>query len=863
MGHAPTINPVEKRDSIEVLSRRRTPFAFLLFVCLAAYALNANPFAGRTVAPFDRLLEFSGWSSVQSNVKAVHAERSDILDSQLPTWITLKDQIRKGESPLWYPNGAGGQPISLELCNPTFLLFLLVRDNALAYYLVSLAKLVISGFGAFLLFRIFLRWLPSVWGGIVFMLCGFNAAWFFWEQVTTAMWLPWLLWATVMYLKTEDRKWLPAITIASLLLIFGGFPAVAGFSFYAFSLLLLVWNMHSAIAGNLRPAFKDKERIKLALEKTALPLLAVGLAFLLSAVALIPFIDTMSSFNLGYRTSGGIPLRIHDLLLLLTYEDPPRVENTAYVGMLACVFSLVGIIAAFSGNDTHTRLFVFFHALLAAVTLSIAFGLLPHRLVEALPVFKNNPKWGRLLVVTLLGLAGLSTAGLDFGAAKLQAFSGGHLKLTPLNARRMVAVALIGIIAIQFHTQKKLFNRFNAVVPSAWFYPLTPSIEYVKEHLRPLQSVIADYSYWFAGTLGAYGIPEWYAHSFRTDREKEVLGELVLNPFSSPTSMFIVGSNIRFDSPWMNKLAIKYLLVNGEALRNRALLSLPELSRDAAPPLPYNSWKQHISLPADMVVGAIGFSFGTFGERHAPANVRLTLYADDGKKCSLESGLDGNQIGDNQWAFFEFPGGLFLPKGGYSLVLSLPGYTGPGRLTAWATKPRGNTGSFLEINGKRTDYSLTWKIGYYQEMDLSLLKKKWNVMNLEKDIVLFENRQVTDSAYFVKTLDASNEQTDFSGIKVVQQSPDFIKIDYAKGEAGWIVLPMHLHSGWKAYAGKRKVGYDAYMGMLPAIPVSGPVQLTFRYQPASFRKGLIVSSVGLLMFLAFSGLCLRKVKKRS
>ena len=173
------------------LSRRQKLAAFLVILFLSVYALNANPLAGQTVAPFDRLLQFPGWFSIQSDRKAVHLERSDILDSQLPTWITLKDEIRKGESPLWYPNGAGGQPISLELCNPAFLLFLAVKDNGLAYYLVSLAKLVISGFGAFLLLRIFLRWLPSVWGGIVFMLCGFNAAWFFWEQVGTAMWIPW------------------------------------------------------------------------------------------------------------------------------------------------------------------------------------------------------------------------------------------------------------------------------------------------------------------------------------------------------------------------------------------------------------------------------------------------------------------------------------------------------------------------------------------------------------------------------------------------------------------------------------------------------------------------------------------------
>ncbi|MGC2063170.1 MAG: hypothetical protein WA610_09330, partial [Thermodesulfovibrionales bacterium] len=177
-------------EKLKYFSRHQTLSAFFIIICLAIFALNANPFADETVAPFDRLLQFPGWSTIPTDRTAVHTERSDILDSQLPAWITLKDQLWRGETPLWYPNGAGGEAISLELCNPAFLLFAAIKDNALAYYLVGLAKLVISGFGGYLLLRIFLSWLPSIWGGLVFMLCGFNAAWFFWEQVTTAMWIP-------------------------------------------------------------------------------------------------------------------------------------------------------------------------------------------------------------------------------------------------------------------------------------------------------------------------------------------------------------------------------------------------------------------------------------------------------------------------------------------------------------------------------------------------------------------------------------------------------------------------------------------------------------------------------------------------
>lgn len=820
--------------------------------------MNANPFASQTVAPFDRLLQFPGWFSIPSDRTAVHSERSDILDSQLPAWVTLKAQIRRGESPLWYPNGAGGQPISLEYCNPAFLLFVAIKDNALAYYLGGLAKLVVSGLGGYLLLRIYLRWLPSIWGGMVFMLCGFNTAWFFWEQVTTAMWIPWLLWTTVMYLKTEDSKWLPAITIFSLLLIFGGFPPVAAFAYYSFALLVLLWNAYDLYGNSRLKTNSNTATPKLIVMKTALPMLAVGISFVMSAITLIPFRDGMAGINLLSRT-GGTPFSIDDLRLFFFYENPPQVERTAYIGVLALIFSLIAFISAFRTHDDNLRKFILINGVLVIITILIAFGLLPHGLIRAIPVFGSNP-WSRLIVVTLLALSALSAVGLDFSAAKLQELSARYSGLNTLNATRLIALALIGIIAVQFHSQKKLFNNFNAVVPSAWFYPLTPSIKYVKEHLQPLQSVLADASsYWFAGTLGAYGIPEWYAHSFRTDREREVLSELAHNRSKSPTTMVIDGKSIHFDSTLMEKLAIKYLLVNKE-VGNARLLELPELSRDPAPPLPHNSWRQHITIPKDIDAGAIGLSFMTYGEQNAPSNVRLILYKDNRAAPLLETALNRNEITDKEWAFFPLPDKTLLGKGGYYVEVSLPGYTGSRSISAWATKMNRNTGSFLEVNGTKTDSSLLWKIGYFD--DMALVSKKWNMLSFEKDIVIYENRQVTNSAYFVNNLGPSNERLDFLGLDVRQTSVDRIDIYNSQRDAGWIVLPMRLHHGWKAYVDDQQVNYAAYLDILPAIPVSGPAHVIFKYESKSFRRGATVSLIGVCMFLVFSGLCLRKPKER-
>ena len=857
--------PFTESKSPAILTRHQTLFTFFLFIILALYVLGANPFAAQTVAPMDVLMSFPGYTGQRDHktIPVVHWEPTDIIDSQLPTWITLKNQIRNGESPLWNPYTSGGQPVSLEYCNPVFLLFLLVKNNALAYYLAGLAKLVIAGFGAYLLLRIFLRWLPSLWGGIVFMLCGFNAAWFFWEQVATAMWLPWVFWATVMYLKTEDTKWLPAITLTSLLLISGGFPAVAAYGFYSFALLIVIWNGYGLSGDNWRRAMSDRNYLKLLAKKTVLPFLAVFIAFLMAAFALIPFTDSLSGVNLSHRV-GGTPFRFRDILLFFSLEDPLKVERTAYIGIPAFLFALAVVFSAFRADDTRFRRFIFIHVALVVITILIVFDLLPYLLMVSIPVFKSN-SWGRLIVVSHLGLAVLSAVGFNYILTNTPGLIERYLRITTVRASWIVALILLGILVLQFHSQKKLFNSFNAVIPSAWFYPSTPSIRYVKDHLKPLQSVIADESFIGAGALGAYGIAEWYAHSFRTDKEKEILSSLVHDPFPSATSSYLYGKNIQYSSPLMDKLAIKYLLVRRNMVGPQIRFKIPEISHEPAPPLPDNTWKQHLFLTQnDMEITALGFLFSTYGADHAPANVRLTLSRDNHEITSVE--LDKNRIRDNEWAFFEFPGRDFSGKGMYSLAVSLPGYAGPDKVTAWATKSRQETGTYLDINGSSTDHSLKMDVhAYVIKRDMTFydknFEKKWNTINLDSDLMIFENKQVTNSAYFIRDLDAAKDELDFSGLDVKQPSPGVITVNYAKENAGWIVLPMHLHGGWKAYINDRGVHYDTYLGMLPAIPVQGPSRVIFKYEPESFRWGVIVSLAGLLIFLIFSWRCVSTVKR--
>jgi hypothetical protein len=167
------------------------------------------------------------------------------------------------------------------------------------------------------------------------------------------------------------------------------------------------------------------------------------------------------------------------------------------------------------------------------------------------------------------------------------------------------------------------------------------------------------------------------------------------------------------------------------------------------------------------------------------------------------------------------------------MEISLGEYAGPKQLTALATQISGNTDNYLEINGMKTEISLQWRMVEYVKKEMGKSSDRWNVIDLEPDI-------------------------DYSRISILQPSSDAIEIRYSGEAPGWIVLPMHLHHGWKAYIGNRQIRYDNYLGILPAIPVPGASQVMFRYEPRSFKIGVLVSSIGILLFIVFGVKCREK-----
>jgi hypothetical protein len=519
--------------------------AFLIYLMLAAFVLGANPFKGETVSPVDLLLAHTGYHSIHKSVgfsgSVVHRERGDVIDGTYPGWTYLKKHLRDYRFPKWNLNVHSPINISIFsiIFNPTMLSFMAVKDSAYGIYLGGLLQLTIAGFGVYLLMRVFISFPGAFFGGIVYMMSGFNTAWFF--VLTTGIWIPWVFWAVARYLESGKQLWGLAVTLTSLCLILSYFYAVAGWTFYAVSLFILFWNLFY---------FSDWKSFVI---KNIQPILFIGLAFIIAFSSFMPTFDQLDRADLSSRfNTGPLPASYLNLLADPFFLNLLRAEFTVYTGTISLILTGFVIFVFFQRSEKKQYLISVFGGVLLFLTLSIVFGFFKTSWVKLIPLFNFNP-WNRLFSIIGFCFAILSAIGLD----RLLFFLKNRIKLNSV----ILMVFVLLLMRYQILDQKEIFNRFNAIVKTSWFYPETETLKYVKENIRPLQTVIADGAYFVGGTLGVYGIPEWFGHNTYTNIEKKLINQLLRSGWASPYVPGISGSKINYTSSLMNAFGVRYILL--------------------------------------------------------------------------------------------------------------------------------------------------------------------------------------------------------------------------------------------------------------------------------------------------------------
>lgn len=799
-----------------------------LYILACIFVMAANPFQGETVAPVSLLSKYAGWSSHDFISPSSHHERSDALDAFIPQWITLKKQIQNGGNGVWNPLAGGGRPGLLDftrgLLTPSFLIFFLFEHHWLGYYFAGLIKLVLACVGIHLFLRHFIGVRAAFWGGLAFALCGFNVAWFHWPHVCTAAWIPWLLWASAGWCHYRSSRWIFAVSLATVALILGGFPAVAAYGFYAATLFVAL--MALVYSRSLR------EYIYVS-AGWALP---VATGFFLTSVPLLALNETLSLIDLSYRHGGTSFQFPKDLVLLVNAfaQGLPRVERTVSVGFVACGFSLISCMRLRNrvANDPGLILVVY-GMVLFGISFVISFGMLPHSFLRAIPAIGSSP-WNRLSIIVGLSLVLLAAAGLDF----LLKIANQRRKLWQ---RRIIFLAVILCVLVQFAGQVKLFRKFNGLAYAVDFLPKTPALEYVSKSLTPTQSVIADNSYLISGTLGSYGIGEWFAHGFKTNAEKTTLNRLIDRPFLTPTAASFPSSAIRPNADLYARLGIRYVLQKNipyEVIRKQEHRNnLP------APSMPENSLSQVVNLEQQTSVAAVGMMLATYHAPHAPADVVLTLKNEAGELLG-STHLDATEITDNRNAIFRFKNPINLRPGAYQLDIKLATVPEGGNLTAWYSKDISHKGDYLYFNDVKQSGSFLYTL--YKNSNTRYLPSEWKLIT-EIDngkVLLYGNLLTPEGAYFLTEL---KEDVIWSDKKVVtiKKQADSVHVRYNGNKKGHIVIPMRFYPGWKVYVNGEKQEVFRYLGMLPAIEVDGASIIDYVYKPSWLFRGTVLTVFGL------------------
>lgn len=795
--------------------------------------MGANILAKETVAPVGFLKNYHGWSEHNFTSPPTHGERSDVLDFFLPQWTVVKEQLWQGGDGVWNPVTGTGTPgifdISRGLLSPSFLVFALTPDHWLGYYFSGLVKLLLAGFGMFLLMRRFVSSPAAFFSGLVFSLGGFNAAWFYWPHVATAAWIPWVLWGVAGWYLEKSYTWLIVVVLTTVMMIAGGFPAVAAYGLYSVLLMSLVFSLRNKLG--LKPGFHAASKL----------VIAIFTAFALLAIPLFGLAEMLSFSYLGPR-GGGTAFKFPTDLALLVDPQPEgghRVEKTLYVGVVALLFTLASLYALVVRGLAHrTEMMAGVAVLLCFLSFGITFGVFPDSLINLIPAVASST-WGRVSVILLLSISILSSIGLDYIYRR---YYNVHFSVH----RRVGMTVLVAVAVYQVVSQATVFRSFNTVAAASDFFPKTSVLSFVKSNISPFQSVLSDRSFFFDGTLGAYGISEWLAHGHKSTVERNLFSKLIDDPFVTATSASYEYRDLTIDSYFYSRLGIRYILFSNDDLD--VLRSVDHKGATALPSMHETELSQILVLNEDARLSGIGLVFGTFENNYFPFDVMVVLNNMKGEAVAVAR-RPAHEIKDNKNVRFNFQERVDFPAGSYKVRVYFTDLNIKVPLTIWSSPSPEVPGEKICVNDECHAGSMLYTL--YKVSNEVDLDDSWRKFDFgDGSISLLENIDTPPGAYFVEELGLESELLTHE-IQTKRVSSRRVVIEFSGTTSGFVVVPMRYYPGWNAYVNGKRVNILKYLGVLPSVRVSGQSTIELVYEPWWVNWALAVMFLGFAVLLYF------------
>lgn len=790
----------------------RTAVLFLAYLSLAFAVMGANPFRGESITPLDHLVRQHAFNWIAPDVAPRFGERSDIVDALLPAWIDARQQIREGHLPLWNDGNAGGSTYlvpNTSMFTPAFAVFVAAPTPALGFHLAIVLNLAFAGLGMHLFLRSHVGGVAAACGAVTFMFCGFHAAWLYWPHVHTAIWAPWLLLAVERCITKPDMRGALGIALATAMVALGGFPFVSEMILCMGGLYFLVswaWSIRDPTL-----------RLRLPLWYAA----GSVLGLLLAAPLLVELANWLAQFDLRYRDNRGSYLDSTYVSRLF----PPwsytfkRVEQTMYVGLLMTLCAIGTVLLSLARPTRIARVQLFGLVLLVA-TAGLVFGLWPMWLVGWFPGMSFN-SWSRAIGVMDLAIIVLGVLSIDrlWKSARRAASGRSRAILTAL-----VAVALLTQVAEQVH----FFRRYNGPVPATYFFPDLPATDFVRERVGPFDYVIGDSSFGIAGVLGAYGLRDWFAHQIKTPAHKRALDRMVPQHRRSHTASRFRSSAIKSDSPLLADFNVRYLIVNSQESRTIGPARRKVHSRSPLPQQPGTPWIQYFDIAAEegLLLRGISVRMATYLEKGLQGTLELAVATASGELLA-DTAIDARTVVDNQLAEFYFTAPALLPPGRYRFSLVYSPLTHETRfLTAWMLPPGPATTAPLLAGDKPQEGEMEYMLhvgdgihGHYRRIYTAA------------GLSVLESMRAPKGPYFLRDVTDDAMPDASTSVTVERYSPEAFRLRYSGEEAGYVVVPQVLTRKWIVTVDGIPTRPVLKHQVMPAVPVSGPATIDFRYHP--------------------------------
>lgn len=537
----------------------------------------------------------------------------DTVDTVTPTSIMLSQAIDDGDPRFWNPYPAGGAAAGAlpdyAMYSPLSLPWW-VLDPEYATAGVKLLEIAVVALGCVLLARRFsLHPASGPVMALVFSASGFMVAWTNWPQTRVAAFLPLLLWCVDRVI--ERRKLVDAVplalTLASMLL--GGFPAVVVYGCYTIG----AWALVRLIALRARAL----EWVK----AIGFSIIGIVLGVALASFQIIPWIaNAQSVINFESRDfSGG--LQFTSLATMFAPDifglpsepfhggDHP-VEGFTAVGSAALALIVVGAVMAWRSVPRALVGFalatvgvvataLFLHgpvldalytlptmstnfmgrtrvvlALMTTVLAGVGFSALMRSAAEA----DRAPRVMLVLrIAAVAAIAGVMVWSVvsavlivspewQFDARKSAAIAGvvllvcAAIALIAFRAKirwvtQVAGVMVIALVAVQAASTA---NPWWVKAETETFYPVTPTHEFLAEHLGS-ERYVGIGGAMLNGTASAYGLRAATGHVFHAATWREMLTTADPDAMKSPTFSTVAG--IALTSPILDRLAVHYAVL--------------------------------------------------------------------------------------------------------------------------------------------------------------------------------------------------------------------------------------------------------------------------------------------------------------